>query len=98
MSIANTWGTGRILALLIKMSAMIYLSVISVVYATPAVWVGISWARNNLQLIQNYVNTCCIAVLYVNMLMGQTQLVKRAARTLHRLWPTHRYPATCKSF
>jgi hypothetical protein len=91
---ANVWGTGRILAWILKVFAICYLSITSVVYAAPAVRVGISWARDNLPLIQTYVTTCCIAILCVNSLLGQAQLVERAARALRRLWPTHRYPTT----
>ena len=68
------------IALLLKVLAIIYLSVISVVYMTPAVRVGISWARSNLLLIQNYVTTCCVVVLCVNLLLGQAQLVERVAK------------------
>jgi hypothetical protein len=82
------------IALLLKIFAIIYLSVIGVIYMTPAVRVGISWARSNLLLIQNYVTTCCVVVLCVNLLLGQAQLVERVAKALGRLWPTRRYPAT----
>ena len=88
------WGTGRMIGLLLRIFAVIYLSITGAVYAAPAVRVGYSWASNNLQTLQNYVTMCCVAIICVNMLLGQAQLVERGARALRRLWPTHRYPAT----
>jgi hypothetical protein len=95
------WGAGHLVVLLLRMCAVLFLSVGAAIMVAPAARVGQSWARNFLQLpFYVWLFTAAVtvrsarALLLCVLLLGQAQLVSRGAAAPTRLRPARWCPAT----
>ena len=59
------WGTGYLVALMLKVFAVVFLGIRVVIIVAPAVRVGISWARLNLNRVYDIATIVCVVVLVV---------------------------------
>ena len=59
------WGTGHLVALIIKIFAVMFLGIRAATIVAPAVRVGLSWARLNLHRVNDLVTIGCVVVLAV---------------------------------
>ena len=59
------WGTGYLVALILKIFAIMFLGVRAAIIVAPAVRVGLSWARLNLHRVYDLATIGCVVGLIV---------------------------------
>jgi hypothetical protein len=59
------WGTGYLVALMLKVFAIMFLGIRAAIIVAPAVRVGLSWARLNLNHVYDITTLGCVVVLIV---------------------------------
>ncbi len=59
------WGTGYLVALMLKVFAILFLGIRAAIIVAPAVRVGLSWARLNLNRVYDLAMIGCVVVLVV---------------------------------
>jgi hypothetical protein len=59
------WGTGYLVALMLKVLASMFLGIRVVIMVAPAVRVGLSWASLNLNRMYDLATIGCVVVLVV---------------------------------
>ena len=59
------WGTGYLVALMLKIVAILFLGIRAAIIVAPAVRVGLSWARLNLPRVYDMATVGCVVVLIV---------------------------------
>jgi hypothetical protein len=59
------WGTGHVVALIIRIFVILFLGIRAAIIVAPAVRVGLSWARLNLHRVDDLATMGCVVVLVV---------------------------------
>ena len=59
------WGTGYLVALMLKIFAIMFLGIRAAIIVAPAVRVGLSWARLNLHRVYGIATVVCVVGLIV---------------------------------
>ncbi len=59
------WGTGHLVALMLKVFAILFLGIRVAIIVAPAVRVGLSWARLNLHRVYDLAMVVCVVGLIV---------------------------------